>query len=237
MEPVSWERIGWEAECPFCDLADTGTSPCWRNHFPEGKHGEVIWSGEVYSVIVDTAPVVPGHLLIVPAAHIPAFAARPVGRDDELKAARRFVTAALSDLYQPPTFLEHGAADFTHHAGACVDHAHLHAVPGSYDLLPFLARDFTAVSMHQTAFEAWEARRGEPYVYCEEPSGRVYSAMAPMCSTQYLRRLVAQLAQRPERWNWRDCIRFAAALGIESDVWQAGEGLRQWMSENNPSFA
>src|SRR5436305_702908 len=54
-----------ELECPFCALVEDGVSPVWRYLFPDATGGEILWSSDLFTVALDTAPLVEGHLLVV----------------------------------------------------------------------------------------------------------------------------------------------------------------------------
>lgn len=208
-----------EAECPFCWALEDGYSPCWNQLFGSDDSGDVLAAGTHFSILADTAPIVGGHLLIVTNRHIPSFAAVAPPTRTELWEMKERMVAWLTEVYQRPTLLEHGAASFARNAGSCVDHAHLHLVPARLGLLPRLAADYPGLNQFASHATALDAMRGRPYLYFEDVDGRCFATAAARCPTQYLRRLSTESAHNPDRWNWRDCIRRAAfTTAIQDEV-------------------
>src|SRR5258705_857588 len=97
---------------------------------------------EHFFLLADHAPLVEGHLLIIPRAHYACFGALPVDLEDELLALKARVRAFFVARYQTPAFFEHGVFRQT------VPHAHLHALPfGALAVdLPALAGDLPALA-------------------------------------------------------------------------------------------
>jgi diadenosine tetraphosphate (Ap4A) HIT family hydrolase len=207
-----------DVECPFCRAFKAGASPCWEILFPGEPTTDVLWTGRAYTVFVDTAPLVPGHLIIVSNTHVTSLAKVSPEHWPELAEIRAKAIDALTLTYGAPTLLEHGAADSVRRAGACVDHAHLHVIPGNFHLLSRLSQHFPNISPFRNQEEALQALGNKPYIYYEEPIGPSYGVVAPMCISQYFRQLVSLAAKLPERWNWRDCIRSAESMGITGDI-------------------
>lgn len=117
-----------------------------------------------FVVVCDRAPLVPGHLLIIPRPHLACYGALPRPLDGEFEGLKQRMAAFLADAYAPPVFFEHGLVAQT------VPHAHLHAVPteGGPALLSELAasRDATRAD-GLNSVRRWYGRRG-PYVYYEQ---------------------------------------------------------------------
>jgi diadenosine tetraphosphate (Ap4A) HIT family hydrolase len=217
-----------EAECPFCWALEDGYSPCWSQLFDTAGSGDMLSTGMHFSALVDTAPIVEGHLLIVSNQHAPSFAATKRETRNELWELKERMVAWLARVYQRPTLLEHGAASFARNAGSCVDHAHLHLVPARLELLPRLAADYPSLSRFDSHEAALDAMRGHPYLYFEDVDGRCFAAVAPVCPTQYLRRLSTEAVNSPDRWNWRDCIRRAtSSTTIQDEVRSAVDNARK----------
>jgi diadenosine tetraphosphate (Ap4A) HIT family hydrolase len=217
-------------DCPFCVILDDGRSPCWNLLFNDRPSGEIVQSGERASAILDTAPITRGHLLIVPHEHVASLGKAKVQTQAEMMALKERSIEILTALYQPPTVLEHGAASFARNAGACVDHAHVHLVPGWFRLLDRLKQDYPDAQTFNNYEDALASFSGSPYIYCEEPSGKAYGAVAGRCQSQYLRRLASEAAGVGERWNWRDCIRMASAYGIAEDVRDASSQIQEFLA-------
>jgi diadenosine tetraphosphate (Ap4A) HIT family hydrolase len=114
-----------------------------------------------FLLIADHAPLVEGHVLIIPRAHYACYGAMPAELDAELLALKQEVRRFVTRYYAPPVFWEHGVFRQT------VFHAHLHCIPFgvvSYDLSGPL---HDAVISSQDDIRAWYAREGH-YFYMED---------------------------------------------------------------------
>lgn len=101
--------------CPFCS-----------------SHGDMarytLKETEAFRLVTDHAPVIEGHLLIIPKQHYPCYGAVPASLDAELLVLKQEVQTFLTRYYAPATLWEHGIFRQT------VFHAHLHCFPvgGTY---------------------------------------------------------------------------------------------------------
>jgi 8-oxo-dGTP diphosphatase len=136
--------------CPFCREAAIAAG--------------VLTETTQFVVVCDRAPLVPGHLLIIPRPHLSCYGALPRPLYAEFRALKTRVAEFLAEAYGPPLFFEHGLASQT------VPHAHLHAVPTNGDgaLLGRLRADRAASTARGLAgVRRWYLEHG-PYLYCEE---------------------------------------------------------------------
>jgi diadenosine tetraphosphate (Ap4A) HIT family hydrolase len=132
----------------------------------------ILTETEHFIVLADNAPLVEGHLLIVPREHYACFGAIPATLDDELLTLKRRVARFCVAVYRRPIFFEHGVF------GQTVYHAHLHTVPiGAWGVpLHALATEADGWPVHaQGDVRAWYAANGH-YFYVESP----IEAVAPM---------------------------------------------------------
>lgn len=215
---MMWRRedVG---DCVFCDMAEDGASVHWQFLLGEEQGTDVLRRGNEYSIALDTAPIVPGHMLVIPKGHYTSMAQVPVSYWPELEDHKGWVKRLLNQKYsESVSFFEHGAGDIVRRAGACVDHAHLHVVPGDYNIEPILRRSYPNLRLFGNQADAFDFFGKQPYIYLENSSGKIYGAEAPECSSQFLRRLFAAAAGKPQRWNWRDCIRLADEMGIRNEI-------------------
>jgi 8-oxo-dGTP diphosphatase len=136
--------------CPFCHEAAVAPG--------------VLVETPQFIVVCDRAPLVPGHLLIIPRPHLACYGALPRLLSDEFHALKGRVAEFLAEAYAPPVFFEHGLVAQT------VPHAHLHAVPTSAEAAPLAglrADGIAARARGLGSLRRWYAQRG-PYVYYEE---------------------------------------------------------------------
>jgi len=114
-----------------------------------------------FLVAADHAPLVEGHLLIIPKQHYACYGTVPPELDAELLALKRQAQQFLDRFYAPIVFWEHGIFRQT------VFHAHLHCFPfgeAYYDS----AEGLHSVVVHsQDDIRAWYATKGH-YFYMED---------------------------------------------------------------------
>src|SRR6266699_6030860 len=114
-----------------------------------------------FLIVTDHAPLVEGHLLIIPRRHYTCYGDVPAELDAELFTLKREIQQFLAQYYAPVVFWEHGIFRQT------VFHAHLHCFPfgeTTYDLTKPL---HTLVVHSQDDIRAWYASRGH-YFYMED---------------------------------------------------------------------
>lgn len=132
--------------CPFCHYDDVAVN--------------VLKETPTFLIVADHAPLIEGHLLIIPKQHYSCYGAVPAELDAELHALKHEVEQFLGQYYAPVFFWEHGVFRQT------VFHAHLHCLPFGaieYDLSQEL---HSAVVHTQEDIRTWYASQGE-YFYME----------------------------------------------------------------------
>ena len=108
-------------------------------------------------LVLDHAPLVEGHLLIMPKAHYACYGDVPSSLDEELFALKHEVQRFFQQYYDPVIFWEHGVFHQT------VFHAHLHCFP--FGPLPQHQLDLceelcAEVVQAQDNIRAWYASKG-----------------------------------------------------------------------------
>ncbi len=141
-----------EANDPNCAF-------CQRSEFAD----HILKETPTFLIVVDHAPLVEGHILIIPRHHYTCYGAVPAELDAELYALKREVQRFFAQYYAPAVFWEHGVFRQT------VFHAHLHCFPfGSteYDLSKEL---HSRIIRSQDDVRAWYTARGH-YFLMEDTS-------------------------------------------------------------------
>jgi len=115
------------------------------------------------------------------------------------------VRSALSQVYGPALFFEHGIRGAQ--AGGCgVEHAHLHAVPFDSAREPIVElKKNNSLKMIDGISELGEqVSPNSPYLYYEQTNGQAWVCEAERIPSQYVRKLLAQ-SIGIESWDWRAC--------------------------------
>jgi diadenosine tetraphosphate (Ap4A) HIT family hydrolase len=179
-----------EAECAFCS-----SSGCqeWFNQPVATEEGCAV-------AIPSVGSFMPGYLLVVPIAHVTATCRMPLDVKAKFAAFTYNLSSRLSSLYGAPiTMFEHGACVSSRLArSACITHAHLHLVPGKYDLVSELPG---RAENHGSLEEFLEHERDDPYLMAQDPGGLIVS-FEDRPAPQFFRRVIADRLGIPSRWDY-----------------------------------
>lgn len=164
----------------------------------------VIYEDENVFVTPDIAPVVNGHYLIVTHEHINSY-----GNADEkvytsLEVAKQFL---INDIYHTDNvlFWEHGAV-LSHSAGISIDHAHVHAIPVSFNLKidAYLDSLYFIKSTRQILnYESLRgiALNGQPYISYEYKNREKYYRCVNWLPSQFFRIMISKYYF--QEYNWK----------------------------------
>ena len=152
-----------QAGCPFCERHDL------INY--------ILQETSNFRIVADHAPLVEGHLLIIPRNHYTCYGDVPETLDAELFALKDLVRQFFTHYYAAPVFWEHGIYHQT------VFHAHLHCFPFGairYDLSEGLHEQLVC---SQNDLRTWYRTRGE-YFYLEDHE---HATLFPPITERYSR--------------------------------------------------
>lgn len=167
----------------------------------------VMLESESFAAIPSLGPLVSGHALLCPKAHVRSFARLGPGLEGGYRAVKDELREGLSRRYDSPVHLfEHGMAAEGDHVMCSTDHAHLHFVP--------LPRRCDAEAVGRLPWVEFDGSLGElarltgglEYIQYEPPGGgaRLLLAEGGGFESQFMRKLFALSLGRGENWNWRD---------------------------------
>ena len=135
-------------DCPFCARQNLSN---------------ILTESQSFFLLADHAPLIEGHLLLVPKAHYSCYGAVPLALEEEFLGMKARADAFLRQAYRPPVFFEHGIFRQT------VYHAHLHCFPfGPLQL--DLAAHHPYPAPHLKDVREWYAQKGQ-YFYFEQGAG------------------------------------------------------------------
>lgn len=158
-------------------------------------------SPEVGIAIVGVGALVPGYVLVAPARHCRSVQALFQPSIRQFMGFFEQVRKRVENRFGPTTVFEHGSClGTTRCRAACITHAHLHIVPGSYNLesLGLDARTYATLTDTLTASEH---ERFDGYLLYQEPGGNVRYAPDPGIS-QFFRRHIARRLGTPDEWDY-----------------------------------
>ncbi len=122
-----------------------------------------------FLLAADHAPLVEGHLLIIPKQHYTCYGDVPAAMDDELLTLKHEVQQFFTRFYAPAVFWEHGIFRQT------VFHAHLHCFPWGATGYDFSEGLHNAVIDSQEGVRKWYLSQGH-YFYMEDRSAALLFA-------------------------------------------------------------
>jgi diadenosine tetraphosphate (Ap4A) HIT family hydrolase len=122
-----------------------------------------------FRVVADHAPLVEGHLLIIPKQHYACYGAVPAALDTELFALKREVQEFFDHFYAPVVYWEHGIFHQT------VFHAHLHCFPFGETHYQLSEGLHDRIVHTQADIREWYTTKGQ-YFYLEDRHNAVLFA-------------------------------------------------------------
>ncbi|MGO8949940.1 MAG: HIT family protein [Ktedonobacterales bacterium] len=183
----------------------------------------ILHETEHFFLLADHAPVVEGHILILPREHFACFGSVPASLDSELFHLKAKVTDFFRQTYQTPVFFEHGVYHQT------VFHAHLHALPiGSFpeEIARVAAAEGAFIEM-QSDIRAWHQAHGH-YFYLERLAGGDNPSQATIFppNEQLYRQVLGILRDQtgdPGGWRPQPLRRLTGDNKVQSlaDAWQS----------------
>jgi len=195
-EPVKIPMVN----CPFCRELQSGTLPDFVGADIESR---ILHETKRFVVIPDISPLVPGHVMIVPKAHILCYGAIGADAWDEFANIVNATRAIIREHYGPSVILEHGTRSVDDVADH-VSHAHLHIVPAPIDIRDSLA-NFNTTSIASLSDLSHWAARDEAYIYFESCAGeRMVADRIAGLKRLFFRSEIARRIGIPDPlWDWR----------------------------------
>ncbi|GAC1382559.1 MAG: hypothetical protein NVSMB33_10010 [Ktedonobacteraceae bacterium] len=154
---VSLDAEANSTVCAFCQRSDIATN--------------VLKETPTFLIVADHAPLIEGHILIIPRYHYACYGAVPAELDQELLALKREVQQFFAQFYAPIVFWEHGVFRQT------VFHAHLHCFPFGETEYAASESLHSLVVRSQDDIRAWYASQGQ-YFYMADTSAAFLFAPA-----------------------------------------------------------
>ena len=167
----------------------------------------IVFSTDNFVALPSLAPLVEGHMLLLPKNHITSLAQLTSDQMEEFKNLLKFVCRKINKLWSGPIIFEHGVGSGK--TGGCgVTHAHLHLVPLSsvnkVSLWSLIIQELDEFPFQATLFEILD--RLDPkdsYLLIGEDLNRISCRVSDTLPSQLMRKLVADTLLLP-CWDWRE---------------------------------
>lgn len=186
--------------CPFCRELQSGRLPDFCDADFDSR---ILHETNQFVVLADISPLMPGHVMIVPKAHILCYGAVEAAAQDEFSGIVNATRAVLKEHYGPSVLLEHGTSSLEPVADH-VTHAHLHIVPAAIDIRDSLVNFNTTTIASLSDLSHWGAR-DEAYIYFETCCGeRIVADRIDGIRRLFIRSEIARSIGLPDPlWDWR----------------------------------
>jgi ATP adenylyltransferase len=193
-------------QCSICDellsKAGKGFPRAYRELVESGL--TKLHTGKRLSVLPSLGALNASHILIVSNDHLESFAQF----SEEVSAEFAGLQAAVRGLNLEKgtsdiIFFEHGAGCVIDTSGACIAHAHVHAVSHAPGLFETLRGNANFVKIPDGVCFGKLADTQHGYVLYEDVFGTRWIANAPGFPPQYFRYVYAACEGKPLVWNWR----------------------------------
>lgn len=142
-----------------------------------------------------------GHVLVSPNEHVNiAHNLKPKQNEDFIHLLGR-VAYFLSDRVEPVTIFEHGAPRLSDtRRSACIDHAHVHVVPGNFALRETVRledeQEYSSIDEFYSSPAPFDG-----YVMFAEPGKQVVVGR-DVKQSQFLRQKIFESLGQPEAWDF-----------------------------------
>ena len=185
-------RIGKQG-CLFCDPID----------------GMQIHKTDNFQVLIDTFPIVPGHMMISSLAHFGSAGEIPKPMQEELQDLKNQLSYNARSFSGCHVFYEHGRA------GSCMktnpntskcEHFHLHCLPVDISITQKLQEKFDCIKMTTYDNIASLFLEHGSYLYFEENDGSMYffPAEDQTVESHLLRTLLCEALGISNRQDWEN---------------------------------
>jgi diadenosine tetraphosphate (Ap4A) HIT family hydrolase len=153
--------------------------------------------------LVGVGPLSPGYVLVLPVEHSYSISNCSLEQRMEIHSQKDKIATILRNEYGSVVCFEHGAVSSIKRGGACVDHAHLHILPGISGFRERLATEFKEILINNIGEIPSQTDINRPYLYLEDKDGKCYVYQIPdVLPSQYIRRIWADIARMPDKWDW-----------------------------------
>ncbi len=204
-------------DCTFCEEFARGEHSNFRKLFPPRElENRILVQSEHFAALPGLGTLGQAYLLILPKEHFSAMAQVPDEWFPELTDFTERVRKLVTELYTSPILFEHGpAVSGKIGSGCCIDHAHIHLVATTVDLLDEIhaiysrgTLGFSPDARPRVVTDVRAARdwldQQIPYLWYQnhEQVEWLFPILKPV-ESQFLRKVLARkLNMADPEWDW-----------------------------------
>jgi ATP adenylyltransferase len=196
--------------CLLCDELE-GNSPLSSR---VGVRARALIESELFLLLPDISPLIPGHCLLLPKQHYSSLATLPQDHIDQLPAFLQKCISLVCRQSAAPLLFEHGSGELAPKGGACIHHAHLHLLPLTAPVVQWMKPFGTVQHLGKKAhYDSPERSRLTDYLAYQDQRGDWFlvSELEQRPPCQFIRRRIAQELSLPE-WHWESTFISKLAL-------------------------
>lgn len=164
----------------------------------------IIYSTKNFAVLPSIGALNETHVLIVPKKHYLSFSQLPSSLDDEIKNIKAlFNSYTLEKIGKGLFYFEHGTGKGCNTSGACISHAHVHAISlvNEFQDSLFNHLKMEQLNMYQDLHFNADVING--YIFFEDSKKHYWIKNNPQVQSQYFRYLYVNVSNLSLNWNWR----------------------------------
>ena len=170
----------------------------------EGKN--ILYESNNFFIVPSVGPMgIKGYVLLCSKQHYKGIGDIPKEHESELEEVLNKAKRILHDIYNSEIIVfEHGPKMSCHRGGSCLDHAHLHLVPTSADVMNFLSSIFKPEKIKNfDRLRQIYKKQQSSYLFIQTQENKRYVIEVDFpIPSQYLRQVIAS-EQNISDWDWR----------------------------------
>ena len=190
----------------------------------------MVFESENFVAMPTRGAIIEGWMLVVPKKHYLCMGALGKLQIKELVRFKTLLVSTLQDCYGRMTIFEHGPAKPNLSVGCGVDHAHLHLVPISFNLIEkseeALPENFRWHQINNMAQLRDYYIEQKSYLYVEQSVGKMYAGTHLDLGGQLFRKIIASEIGKADKYDWK-------VNAEEENIMATVDRLRGWSARNN----
>ena len=162
-------------------------------------YDQPIFENDDFLAVPALGQLVPGYMMVVYRRHVLSMSQLPQDKFLQLWEFCDEVMKFQNQNWGKVVVFEHGICKEDKPAGACINHAHWHLVPGGYELLP---QDMIFKKIVSFEDYSKEKSKHNPYLYYRDSSQNEFVLDDAEVPSQFFRRILAPKIDKPDEWDY-----------------------------------